>query len=98
MFIKSIKSVKEINAHLKPYEKYVNKYICNYNVSPKEGIESLTFYHKTTNKPYVIVCIGEDEYYPSIYENLKQDDFYEDHLIKNMTQFIMAIRQCMENE
>ena len=95
MFIKSVNEVEGINEHLKPYEKYIEKYACNYGVSPQAGIESLTFFHKETCKPYLIVCIGEDEDYPAIYENLKQ---YEDHLIKDMNKFILAIRKCVENE
>lgn len=105
MFIKSVNEVEGINEHLKPYEKYIEKYTCNYGVSPQAGIESLTFFHKETCKPYLIVCIGEDEDYPAIYENLKQDDLenedaplYEDNLIKDMNKFILAIRKCVENE
>ena len=88
---------------LKSFKKYIEKYDCSYSV--KYGTSSLTFYHKDSLMPYVLIAVQDDSYYPVIYVNKHADNWsredcvirVEDIISNNFNAFIEAIRECEES-
>jgi hypothetical protein len=91
---------------LASFKKYIEKYVCTYEVSVKEGhqVYSLVFYEKKSKMAYLIVCVDDTSTYPIIYENKDADNWGKenclvrpDNYISNdMNAFITEIRKCIE--
>jgi len=91
---------------LASFKKYIEKYVCTYEVSVKEGhqVYSLVFYEKKSKMAYLIVCVDDTSTYPIIYENKDADNWGKenclvrpDNYISNdMNAFIEAIHKCAE--
>lgn len=91
---------------LASFKKYIEKYVCTYEVSVKEGhqVYSLVFYEKKSKMAYLIICVDDTSTYPIIYENKDADNWGKenclvrpDNYISNdMNAFIEAIRKCAE--
>ena len=88
---------------LKSFKKYIEKYECSYLV--KYGTSSLTFYHKGSMMPYVLIAVQDNCNYPIIYVNKHADNWsregcvirVEDIISNNFNAFIEAIRECEES-
>lgn len=91
---------------LASFKKYIEKYVCTYEVSVKEGhqVYSLVFYEKKSKMAYIIICVDDESKYPIIYENKDADNWGKenclvrpDNYISNdMNAFIEAIHKCAE--
>ena len=91
---------------LASFKKYIEKYVCTYEVSIKEGhpVYSLVFYEKKSKMAYLIVCVDDTSTYPIIYENKDADNWgkenclvrKENYISNDMNAFIEAIRKCVE--
>ncbi len=91
---------------LASFKKYIEKYVCTYEVSIKEGhpVYSLVFYEKKSKMAYLIVCVDDTSTYPIIYENKDADNWgkenclvrKENYISNDMNAFIEAIRKCAE--
>lgn len=92
---------------LASFKKYIEKYVCTYEVSVNEGhsVYSLVFYEKKSKMAYLIICVDDTSTYPIIYENKDADNWGKenclvrpDNYISNdMNAFIEAIRKCDTN-
>lgn len=86
---------------LKSFKKYIEKYECSYLV--KHGTSSLTFYHKGSMMPYVLIAVQDNSNYPSIYVNENADNWSRGGCIirvdisNKFNAFIEAIRKCEES-
>lgn len=91
---------------LASFKKYIEKYVCTYEVSVKEGhqVYSLVFYEKKSKMAYIIICVDDESKYPIIYENKDADNWGkenciirpENYISNDMNAFIEAIRKCAE--
>lgn len=91
---------------LASFKKYIEKYVCTYEVSIKEGhpVYSLVFYEKKSKMAYLIVCVDDESKYPIIYENKDADNWgkenclvrKENYISNDMNAFIEAIHKCAE--
>lgn len=93
---------------LASFKKYIEKYVCTYEVSVKEGhqVYSLVFYEKKSKMAYIIICVDDKSKYPIIYENKNGANWsnpncellYENYISNDMNAFIEAIRKCATND
>lgn len=93
---------------LASFKKYIEKYVCTYEVSVKEGhqVYSLVFYEKKSKMAYIIICVDDESKYPIIYENKDADNWGkencpvrpENYISNDMNAFIEAIRKCDTND
>ena len=91
---------------LASFKKYIEKYVCSYEVSVKNGhaVYSLVFYEKKSEMSYIIVCVDDTSKYPIIYVNKDADNWGkencivrpENYISNDMKAFIEAIRKCLE--
>lgn len=91
---------------LASFKKYIEKYVCTYEVSVKEGhqVYSLVFYEKKSKMAYLIICVDDESKYPIIYENKDGANWsnpncellYENYISNDMNAFIEAIHKCAE--
>lgn len=91
---------------LASFKKYIEKYVCTYEVSIKEGhqVYSLVFYEKKSKMAYLIVCVDDESKYPIIYENKDADNWgkenclvrLDNYISNDMNAFIEAIHKCAE--
>lgn len=91
---------------LASFKKYIEKYVCTYEVSIKEGhpVYSLVFYEKKSKMAYLIVCVDDTSTYPIIYVNKNADNVSkvnciirpENYISNDMNAFITEIRKCAE--
>ena len=97
---------------LASFKKYIEKYVCSYEVSNKknspwldgDAIYSLVFYEKKSHMPYIIICVDDYSKYPIIYENKNGANwsnpncelFVENYISNDMNAFINAIHKCAE--
>lgn len=91
---------------LASFKKYIEKYVCTYEVSIKEGhpVYSLVFYEKNSKMAYIIICVDDASTYPIIYVNNDGDNWAkenclvrrENYISNDMNAFIEAIRKCAE--
>lgn len=91
---------------LASFKKYIEKYVCTYEVSVKEGhqVYSLVFYEKKSKMAYLIVCVDDESKYPIIYENKDADNWgkenclvrLDNYISNDMNAFIEAIHKCAE--
>lgn len=92
---------------LASFKKYIEKYVCTYEVSVNEGhsVYSLVFYEKKSKMAYLIICVDDASTYPIIYENKDADNWKkencivrpENYISNDMNAFIEAIRKCDTN-
>lgn len=99
---------------LASFKKYIEKYVCTYEVSNKknsprlvgDAIYSLVFYEKKSKMPYIIICVDDYSKYPIIYENKNGANwsnpncelFVENYISNDIRAFIEAIRKCATND
>lgn len=91
---------------LASFKKYIEKYVCTYEVSVKEGhqVYSLVFYEKKSKMAYIIICVDDKSKYPIIYVNKDADNWGKENCIvrpdnyisNDMNAFIEAIHHCAE--
>ena len=91
---------------LASFKKYIEKYVCTYEVSVKEGhqVYSLVFYEKKSKMAYLIICVDDTSTYPIIYENKDADNWgkenclvrLDNYISNDMNAFIEAIHKCAE--
>ena len=91
---------------LASFKKYIEKYVCTYEVSVKEGhqVYSLIFYEKKSKMAYLIICVDDTSTYPIIYENKDADNWgkenclvrLDNYISNDMNAFIEAIHKCAE--
>lgn len=99
-------TIKKMPRLLASFKKYIEKYVCTYEVSVKEGhsVYSLVFYEKKSKMAYLIICVDDKSTYPTIYENKNADNLGkencivrpENYISNDMNAFIEAIRKCAE--
>lgn len=99
-------TIKKMPRLLASFKKYIEKYVCTYEVTVNEGhkVYSLVFYEKKSKMPYLIICVDDTSTYPIIYENKDADNWGKenclvrpDNYISNdINAFIEAIRKCAE--
>ena len=100
-------TIKKMPRLLASFKKYIEKYVCTYEVSVKEGhsVYSLVFYEKKSKMAYLIICVDDKSTYPTIYENKNADNLGkencivrpENYISNDMNAFIEAIRKCDTN-
>lgn len=100
-------TIEKMPCLLASFKKYIEKYVCTYEVSINEGhsVYSLVFYEKKSKMAYLIICVDDTSTYPIIYENKDADNWGKenclvrpDNYISNdMNAFIEAIRKCDTN-
>lgn len=100
-------TIEKMPRLLASFKKYIEKYVCTYEVSVNEGhsVYSLVFYEKKSKMAYLIICVDDTSTYPIIYENKDADNWGKenclvrpDNYISNdMNAFIEAIRKCDTN-
>lgn len=91
---------------LASFKKYIEKYVCTYQVSVKEGhkVYSLVFYEKKSKMAYLIICVDDASTYPIIYVNKDADNWGnkncivrpDNYISNNINAFLEAIRNCAE--
>lgn len=99
-------TIEKMPRLLASFKKYIEKYVCTYEVSVKEGhsVYSLVFYEKKSKMAYLIICVDDKSTYPTIYENKNADNLGKENCIvrpdnyisNDMNAFIKAIRKCAE--
>lgn len=99
-------TIERMPSKLKAFKKYIEKYACSYSARYIEelGVEmhALTFYHKQTMMPYVMVWQAADSNNAEIYVNYQADNWNSDtfkirseNFISNdMKAFLAVISEC----
>jgi hypothetical protein len=99
-------TIERMPSKLKAFKKYIEKYACSYSARYVEelGVDmhALTFYHKQTMMPYVMVWQAADSNHAEIYVNYQADNWNSDtikirreNFISNdMKAFLAVIREC----
>lgn len=100
-------TIKGMPRLLASFKKYIEKYVCTYQVTVNEGhkVYSLVFYEKKSKMAYLMVCVDDASTYPIIYENKDADNWEkencivrpENYISNDMNAFIEAIRKCDTN-
>lgn len=99
-------TIKVMPRLLASFKKYIEKYVCTYQVSVKEGhpVYSLIFYEKKSKMAYIIICVDDASTYPIIYVNKNADNWGnkncivrpDNYISNDMKAFLEAIRNCAE--
>lgn len=99
-------TIKGMPRLLASFKKYIEKYVCTYQVSVKEGhpVYSLIFYEKKSKMAYIMICVDDASTYPIIYVNKDADNWEKENCIvrpanyisNDIKAFLEAIRNCAE--
>lgn len=100
-------TIEKMPRLLASFKKYIEKYVCTYEVSVNEGhsVYSLVFYEKKSKMAYLIICVDDASTYPIIYENKDADNWEKENCIvrpdnyisNDINAFIEAIHKCDTN-
>lgn len=99
-------TIKGMPRLLSSFKKYIEKYVCTYQVSVTKGhpVYSLIFYEKKSKMAYIMICVDDASTYPIIYVNKDADNWGnkncivrpENYISNNINAFLEAIRNCAE--